>query len=78
MTAIAALDHGRVAVATQSIGSSLPSRTILQNACTSSVVRFWSLLEEVVASGRLPAPPAAALVQPFFRFGSEWTVARAP
>ena len=61
----------------QARGAAASGNVILQNAGNGSVARFWSLLEEAAVSRRLPVP-RAAVVQPFFRFSGEWSVARVP
>ena len=74
-SAVAAMDYGRASMAAQARGAAASGNVILQDAGNGSVARFWSLLEEVAVSRRLPR---AAVVQPFFRFSSEWSVARVP
>ena len=77
LSAIAAMDHGRAAMAAQILSASVSRRMAVHTASNSSVTRFWALLEEAAAARRLPAPPAATIVQPFFRFrNGEWTVNR--
>ena len=77
LAAIAAMDHGRSAMAALSLAASAPASGVVRSAGNSSVARFWSLLEEAAVSRRFPAPRAGT-VQPFFRFCGGWTVARRP
>lgn len=77
LSAIAAMEHGRAAMAARTLSASVSQSVAVRSASGGSVDRFWALLEEAAATRRLPAPPADAAMQPFFRFRSgEWTVNR--
>ena len=78
MAAVAAMDFGRSCMASAVLAGSSSGSALVHSASNSSIARFWNLLAEVSASGRLSHPTQILAAQPFFRFQSAWRVNRTP